>query len=207
MEYRSYLPLGFAGAFNKEEIPDIKTIFFVIGPIIAGEIDLDLLEFLHEKYNNRLGLDIQGFVRGIKNNKVQYFDLSEKEKLEIVSKIDYLKLDGTEAEILTNQSSLLKAGNELINLGPREVLITHKEGISLRTKNKSLFFPWKNKSSIGRTGRGDTAFISYMGSRITKTPEDSLRFSAALTSLKMEALEPFSLPLSAVEKLIKEEYL
>jgi len=206
MEYRSYEPLGFAGAFNREEIPDIKTKIFVIGPIIAGEIDLELLEFLSERYNGRLGLDIQGFLRGVKDNKMQYFSLTEKEKVEIISKVDYLKVDETEAKVLTNLSSLPKAGKQLINLGPKEVLITHQRGINLTIRDDSYFFPWKNKGSVGRTGRGDTAFISYLGSRITKSPEDSLKFSAALTSLKMELIEPFSLPLSAVEKLIKEEY-
>ena len=206
MEYRSYEPLGFAGAFNKEEIPDIKTKFFVIGSIIAGEIDLELLKYLTERYDGRLGLDIQGVIRGVKNSKMQYFSLTEKEKVEILSKVDYLKVDETEAKILTSLSSLPKAGKELIKLGPREVLITHKNGINLTLRDESYYFPWKNKSSVGRTGRGDTAFISYLGSRITKSPEDSLRFSAALTSLKMESIEPFSLHLGAVEKLIREEY-
>ncbi len=206
MEHRSYEPLGFAGAFKKEEIPDITIKFFVIGSIIAGEIDLELLEYLNERYNGRLGLDIQGFIRGLKDKKMQYFSLTEKEKVEIISKVDYLKVDETEAKFLTSLSSLPKAGKQLINLGPKEVLITHESGINLNLRDESYFFPWKNLSNIGRTGRGDTAFISYLGSRITKSPEDSLRFSAALTSLKMESIEPFSLPLSAVEKLIREEY-
>ena len=207
MEYRSYEPLGFAGAFKKEEIPDINTKFFVISPIIAGEIDLELLEYLHERYSGRLGLDIQGFIRGLKDSKMQYFKLTEKERIEIISKVDYLKVDEIEAKILTNLSSLPKAGKQLINLGPQEVLITHGSGINLSLKDESFFFPWKNKSSIGRTGRGDTSFISYLGSRINKSPEDSLRFCAALTSLKMESMEPFSLSLRAVEKLIKEKYM
>ena len=207
MESRSYEPLGFAGAFNKEEIPDIKTKFFVIGSIIAGEINLELLKYLNERYNGRLGLDIQGFIRGVKDSKMQNFSLTEKEKVEIISKVDYLKVDETEAKVLTNLSSLPKAGKELIKLGPREVLITHKNGINLTLRDESYYFPWKNISNIGRTGRGDTAFISYLGSRITKSPEDSLRFSAALTSLKMESIEPFSLQLSAVEKFVREEYV
>ena len=207
MEFRTYEPLGFAGAFKKEEIPDIKPKFFVIGSILAGEIDLELLEYLSERFDGKLGLDIQGFIRGLKGNKIQYFNLSEKEKVEIISKVDFLKVDETEAKVLTNLSSLPKAGKYLIKLGPKEVLITHENGINIRLLDKSYFFPWKNRGSVGRTGRGDTAFISYLGSRITKSPEESLRFSAALTSLKMEAIEPFSLPLSMVEKLIREEYV
>ncbi len=206
MEFRSYKPLGFAGAFTKEEIPEIDTKYFVIGPILAGEIDLELLEYLSEIYNGKLALDIQGFIRGLKGNKIQYYDLTEKEKVEIISKVNYLKLDTTEAKVLTNLSSVQKAAKILNKLGPKEVLITHAEGINVSVNNNSYFFPWKNKGSIGRTGRGDTAFISYLGSRITKNPEESLRFSAALTSLKMESIGPFSLPLSWVEKLIKKEY-
>lgn len=207
MEYRRYEPLGFAGAFKKEEIPDINTKFFVVGSILVGEINLELLEYLNERYSGKLGLDIQGFIRGLKGNEIQYYSLSVKEKVEIISKVDYLKVDEIEAKILTNLPSLRKAGKQLINLGPKEVLITHESGVNLSLKDESYFFPWKNKSSVGRTGRGDTAFISYLGSRITKSPKDSLRFSAALTSLKMESIEPFSLPLSLVEKLIREEYV
>jgi len=207
MEHRSYEQLGFAGAFNKEEIPEINTNFFVIGSIIAGEVDLELLEYLNKRYNGRIGLDIQGFIRGLKNEQVQYFTLTEKEKVEILSKVDYLKVDQTEAKVLTGLTSLSKAGKQLNKLGPKEVLITHQRGINLSLNDGMYFFPWKNKSKVGRTGRGDTAFISYLGSRISKSPEDSLRFSAALTSLKMEAIEPFSLPLSAVEKIIREEYV
>ena len=207
MEHRTYELLGFAGKFKKEEIPEINTKFFVIGSILAGEIDLELLEYLSERFEGKLGLDIQGFIRGLKGDKIQYFSLSEKEKVEIISKVDYLKVDETEAKVLTNLSSLIKAGKQLIKLGPKEVLITHENGININLKDESYYFPWKNKSSIGRTGRGDTAFVSYLGSRITKSPEDSLRFSAALTSLKMESIKPFSLPLSAVEKIIREEYV
>ncbi len=206
MEFRSYEPLGFAGAFTKDEIPEIDTKYFVIGPILAGEIDLELLEYLSEIYSGKLGLDIQGFIRGLKDNKIQYYDLSEKEKVEIISKVNFLKLDTTEAKVLTNLSSVRKAAKLLNKFGPKEVLITHEKGVNVSVNNNSYFFPWKNKGSIGRTGRGDTAFISYLGSRITKNPEESLRFSAALTSLKMESMGPFSLPLSRVEKLIKEEY-
>jgi len=206
MEFRSYKPLGFAGAFTKEEIPKIDTKYFVIGPILAGEIDIELLEYLSEIYSGKLGLDIQGFIRGLRDNKIQYYDLTEKEKVGIISKVNYLKLDTTEAKVLTNLSSIPKAAKLLNKFGPKEVLITHEKGVNVSVNNNSYFFPWKNKRSIGRTGRGDTAFISYLGSRITKNPEESLKFSAALTSLKMESMGPFSLPLSSVEKLIKEEY-
>ena len=206
MEYRDYEPLGFAGLFRKEEIPEINTKFFVIGPIIAGEVDLELLEYVKSKYPRNLCLDIQGFMRFRKDGRVFYSTLSQKEKKQTISNINVLKLDQTEAEILTNQKTIASAAKNLIQFGAKEILITHERGISIFTLTKSFFFPWKNTSSMGRTGRGDTAFISYLGSRITKDPEQSLKFAAALTSLKLEAPGPFNLPLYQVESLIKKEY-
>ncbi|MHA2125177.1 MAG: hypothetical protein ACXABO_03720 [Promethearchaeota archaeon] len=206
MEFRSYKPLGFAGLFTKEEIPDLKTRFFVIGPIIAGEIDLEVLEYLKGKYPENLCLDMQGFIRFRNKSEVYYSSLTHKEKKEIISKVKILKLDQVEAEILTNQESIEVAAKELIKYGPTEVLITHEKGLSVFLSKSSYFSPWKNKNSIGRTGRGDTAFISYLGSRLTRSPEQSVRFSAALTSIKLEIPGPFNLPLFQVEKLLKKEY-
>ncbi len=206
IEFRTYEPLGFAGLFKKEEIPNVNAKFFVIGPIIAGEIDLRLLDYLYKKYPEKLCLDIQGFIRLREQGKVFYRDLSENDKKEILSKVVVLKLDQKETEIITCQNDINIAAKQLAEFGPKEILITHEKGISVYTSNNSYFFPWKNKKSDGRTGRGDTAFISYLGSRLTRNPEESLKYAAALTSLKLEHPGPFMLPLYQVEELIKKEY-
>ncbi|MFX1322860.1 MAG: hypothetical protein ACFFAQ_14580 [Promethearchaeota archaeon] len=206
MEFRYYQPLGFAGLFKKEEIPTINTKYFVIGSIVSGEVNVQLLKFIHEKYPDKICLDIQGFIRVRENNKVFYKNISQDKKELILSKVKILKLDQTEVLILTNQKDITKASKELINLGPEEILITHERGITINASNNIYFFPWKNKRTLGRTGRGDTAFISYIGSRISKSPEEALKFSAALTSLKLESYGPFSLPLFQVYDLIEKEY-
>lgn len=206
MEFRSYEPLGFAGLFKQEEIISINSKFFVIGPITAGEVDLELLEYLKTRYSENLCLDIQGFIRFRDNKKVFYSPLTLKEKKVIISNINVLKVDQTEAEVLTDQKNIENAAKNLLKLGPKEILITHEDGISIFGNNFSYSFSWKNKSSMGRTGRGDTAFISYLGSRIKKNPEQSLKFAAALTSLKLETPGPFNLPRYQVETLIKKEY-
>ncbi len=206
MEFRDYQPLGFAGLFKKEDIPIIKTKYFVIGPIFSGEVNVRLLKYIHEKYPDKVCLDIQGFIRVREHNKVYYKEISKKKKELILSKVKILKLDQTEALILTNQKSITKASKELIDFGPEEILITHEKGITVNAMNNIHFFPWKNNHILGRTGRGDTAFISYIGSRISKSPEEALKFSAALTSLKLESPGPFSLPLFQVYDLIKKNY-
>ena len=206
MEFRTYESLGFAGLFKQEEIIDINAEFFVISSITAGEVDLELLKHLKTKYPENLCLDMQGFLRFRDNKKVIYSPLTLKEKKEIISNINVLKVDQIEAEVLTDQKNIKNAAKELLELGPREILVTHEDGISIFGNNFSYSFSWKNKSSLGRTGRGDTAFISYLGSRIKNNPEQSLKFAAALTSLKLETPGPFSLPRNHVETLIKKEY-
>ncbi|MHA1914336.1 MAG: hypothetical protein ACW986_12825 [Promethearchaeota archaeon] len=206
MEFRDYHPLGFAGLFKKEEIPDIKTKFFVIGPIMAGEIDLELLKYIKKKYPENLCIDMQGFIRFRNESKVFYSPIPIEKKREILSNVSVLKVDQTEAETLTDQKNFSKAAEDLLTFGPKEILITHEGGISLFSNSESFNFAWKNQDSLGRTGRGDTAFISYLGSRITQSPCESLKFAAALTSLKMELPGPFALPLYQVTSLIRKEY-
>ena len=206
IEHREYEPLGFAGLFKKQEIPEINTKYFVIAPIIAGEVDLGLVDYIYSRYPNKICLDIQGFIRKIEGKKAFYESISMEEKVRILSKVKILKIDQKEAEVLTNQKDINRATRELVELGPEEILVTHQKGITVNASDDIYFFPWKNKTAFGRTGRGDTAFISYLGARLTKTPEEALKFSAALTSLKLELPGPFSLPLDQVEKLIKEAY-
>jgi len=206
LERRICKPLGFAGQFTKEEIPDVQTSFFVVGPILAGEIDKSLLKVLYKKYPEKICLDIQGFIRTRKKDDIVFRGLSENDKRTILSKVRILKIDENEAEVLTNKKNIKEAAEDLINYGSNEILITHNKGISVYSKDISISFPWKCREIKGRTGRGDTAFVSYIGSRITKNINDSLKFAAALTSLKLESQGPFTLPLYQVENLIKNEY-
>ncbi len=207
MEFRDYRPLGFAGLFKKEEIPEFKSPpkFFVLGNIVAGEVNLELLDYLKTKFNN-ICLDIQGFIRFRDHGKVYYSPLSTKEKRRIMSDIFVLKLDQIEAKILTGRKNIEEAAKELAKFGPKEIIITHEKGISIYASKTLISFPWKNNNSIGRTGRGDTALISYIGSRLSNDHKESAKYAAALTSLKLESPRPFNLPLYQVEKLIKEKY-
>ncbi|MFW9827118.1 MAG: PfkB family carbohydrate kinase [Candidatus Thorarchaeota archaeon] len=207
MEFREYKPLGFAGSFKKEELPKFKKPpkYFLVGPIVAHEVDIDLLKHIKKKYRN-VCLDIQGFIRYVDHVKVFYKPLTLEEKKEIISNINVLKLDQTEAKILTGYKDFRKAAKDIAGFGPKEILITHEKGVSLYKSNEIYSFQWKSKNFFGRTGRGDTAFVSYLGSRINKDPEESLKFAAALTSLKLEKPGPFNLPIYRVEELIKNKY-
>lgn len=209
MEFRDYKPLGFAGSFSKTEIPELNPKYFVVGPILAGEVDLKLLNFLSNRFRHKICLDIQGFIRIREDDKIRYIKLNGSLQNEILSLVDILKVDQTELNILTDETSIMEGAFKLVKKHDhiKELLITHEEGISLLINNIYHTFPWKNRSSIGRTGRGDTAFISYLGARISNDAKSALKFSAALTSIKMESHGPFSLTLQDVENLVEQEYI
>ena len=135
MEFRKYKPLGFAGLFKKEEIPEFKPPpkFFVIGPIVTGEIDIELLEYIKSKYNN-ICLDIQGFTRYRDKKKVFYSPLSLKEKKQIISNINVLKLDQTEAGILTSHQII----DEPFKIESSSIKLPESPGLGLELKEQEL---------------------------------------------------------------------
>ncbi len=66
MDRRVCKPLGFAGPFLREEIPNLSAQVYLVVPIIAGEVNLLLLRNLAER--GPVGLDVQGFVRFREND-------------------------------------------------------------------------------------------------------------------------------------------
>ena len=51
--------------------------------------------------------------------------------------------------------------------------------------------PFVIRSLDGRKGRGDTCISAYLAGRLKSSPEDSCKFAAAVTSLKLEKEGPF----------------
>jgi sugar/nucleoside kinase (ribokinase family) len=73
-----------------------------------------------------------------------------------------------------------------------------------RVDGKTYFEKFSNKSVIGRTGRGDTTFAAYQSWRLSHDVPTSLKFAAALVSIKMETYGPFKGTLDDVYKRMAE---
>ena len=167
------------------------------------EIPLTVVKMLAQK-DSILAADIQSFLRVNDNGELTAKTWPEKE--EILSCIDVLKTDAVEAEILTGEKDIKKAAILIRELGPKEIIITHKDGVLVFAEeqfHQALFFP---RELIGRSGRGDTCLASYMAKRINSSPQESTICAAAVTSLKMEAEGPFRRSIDEVERLIQEKY-
>lgn len=193
-----------ADPFKPEHVQQIKAKVFLINASTRGEVDLEVVEVLQKK-NAMLAADVQGFVRTIdEQGKLKYDPWPGKEK--ILSKIQVLKTDAVEAEALTAEKDIRKAAISLAGMGPREIVLTHRDGLLVYADKQfyeALFLPTK---LIGRSGRGDTCIASYMAKRLTSSPAESTIWAAAVTSLKMEAEGPIRRKVEEVEKMIREKY-
>jgi sugar/nucleoside kinase (ribokinase family) len=71
-------------------------------------------------------------------------------------------------------------------------MITRADGALVRYEGKNYFAPFTNRGIAGRTGRGDTIFGAYLARRLDHGVADSLKFAAALMSIKVETPGPFT---------------
>lgn len=200
MDRRGCRPLGFAGPFRAEDIPPLDTRLWLIGPIIAGEVELPLLAALHGR-GVPLAMDIQGFIRVRMGDELLFRDWPEKETG--LRYITYLKVDSAEAEALTGLSDMRAAAAQLANWGPREIVLTHRDGLIVYAEGEYHEAPFRPRVIRGRTGRGDTTFATYLGKRLSAAPAEACRYAAAVVSLKLEEPGPFRRPLAEVEALLR----
>lgn len=139
-----------------------------------------------------LSVDMQNFVFQMDEETeiIHFRDVPEKK--EIVGMVDFVKLDAVEAKILTGADNLLDQADILESWGSAEIILTSSEGVLARSKGKSAFAKFTNKSTQGRMGRGDTVIGSYLSYRLDHSVEYSLGFAVAMTSIKLESPGPFT---------------
>ena len=192
-----------AGPFTSEEVEGVSARAFVIGGSVRGEVPLEVIEELRKK-EARVAIDLQGFVRVVRDGQFVFQDWPEKEK--VLGRVDVVKADAVEAELLTGESDMRAAAKKIAGLGPKEIVLTHKDGVLVydgRYYYAGRFYP---KKLMGRSGRGDTCIASYVARRLTAPPSEATIWAAAATSLKLETEGPFRRDIRDIEELIKNKY-
>jgi sugar/nucleoside kinase (ribokinase family) len=199
-----------AGPFTPEEVQDLRARAFVVGASMRGEVSLEVIAELAKK-DALLAADVQGFVRVARDGKLAYEAWPEREA--VLAHVDVLKADAVEAEMLTGSADVRSAAQLLADLGPSEIVLTHRDGVLVYARGRlheARFFP---RELVGRSGRGDTCVAAYVARRLTAvegrpagSPAEATVWAAAVTSLKMEAEGPFRQDVRAVEDLIRRRY-
>ncbi|MGE5615246.1 MAG: PfkB family carbohydrate kinase [Bacillota bacterium] len=194
-----------AGMISIDEMPEIRTRFMHLAGISDTEFDMDLILELKTKGYN-LSADMQSFVRKVNpvTKEISFGDVPEKK--EIARLLDKAKMDVVEARVLTGTDDLEKAAIIFESWGCPEVVITWAEGVLARADGITYYEKFSNSSVVGRTGRGDTTFAAYLSRRMDHDVGESLKFAAALASIKMESPGPFSGTLEDVLQRMKERH-
>ncbi len=198
MERRICKLIGFAGKMELDEIPDLPVKMIIVCGIIAGEVDLPVLEVLAQRAP--LALDVQAFVRVPEGDDLVFKPWPEM--VEGLRRVTYLKVDRAEAEHLTGETDLHAAAIKLASYGPKEVILTQSSGPTVFAGREFFRAPFSSRSLAGRTGRGDTCFSSYLGKRLTAGPKQATLWAAAVTSLKQEKPGPWMGPMAEAEALM-----
>ena len=194
-----------AGLIKIEDIPELESKNVHLAGISDSEFDMALIDGLKAR-GYRLSTDMQSFVRQITpvTHEINFGDVSNKK--EIISKMDVVKLDIIEAKVLTGADDLEAAALIVESWGCPEIVITHSQGVLARAGGKNYYEKFSNNSVVGRTGRGDTTFAAYLSWRLEHDVAESLKFAAALVSIKMETYGPFQGTLEDVLTRIKEKH-
>ena len=196
-------PLTFAGAFKEEHVTNIDSKVLHIGSLMAGEVSLGLVQYITKRFP-KASLDLQGFLRVRQGKELKFADWPDKE--EGLASIHTVKADSVEAEVITGENNLAIAARMIASWGPKEVIITHSEGLLVYAGGEVFEASFVIRSLDGRTGRGDTCIVAYLARRLTSSAEDSCKFAAAVTSLKLEKEGPFDRSFEDILDKIDRDY-
>ena len=194
-----------AGLISINDVPKLDSKCVHLAGISDTEFDMALMKGLKAR-GYSLSTDMQSFVRHVTSvtHDIEFSDVAGKN--EIAAMMDKLKLDIVEAKILTGTDDLEKAAIIVESWGCPEILITHSQGVLARVKGKTCYEKFSNSNVSGRTGRGDTTFAAYLSWRLNHDVAESLKFAAALVSIKMETPGPFKGTLEDVARRLKEKH-
>ena len=192
-----------AGRITPGEVEKLDARAAVIGSSLRGEVGVEVIRTLKDK-GMPVAADMQGFVRVLRGTELKYEPWDEMQST--LALIDVVKSDAAEAEFLTGESEIHKAAKVYANMGPREIVLTHKDGLLIYADGNLQEMGFYPERLEGRSGRGDTCIGTYMAMRLSMAPREAGVWAAAVTSLKMEDPGPFNRSREEVEELIRAKY-
>jgi sugar/nucleoside kinase (ribokinase family) len=191
-DHRTQRVLQKSDAFNAEQLKNVESSIFHLGPLLADDMPVEIIKKLSEK--GKVSLDVQGYLRKVENQKVYAIDWPEKK--EALQYVEILKANETEMAFLTGSTDVRKASKILFDWGVREIVITLGSRGSVifdgsHFYNVPAFSPIT--SVVDATGCGDTYMAGYLYQRQKgKGFRYAGEFAAAMATLKIESSGPFT---------------
>jgi sugar/nucleoside kinase (ribokinase family) len=181
---------------------EMEATIYHLGPLLADDIPVSLIKMLAAKA--RVSLDVQGYLREVRNENVYPIDWADK--LEALRYIDILKANEHEMEVLTGSSDVYTAARILNEWGVKEVVITLGSMGSVIYKEAVFYHipAYKPIAIVDATGCGDTYMAGYLYQRINGANiQEAGEFAAAMATLKIESSGPFTGNRQDVEEVLR----
>ncbi len=176
-------------ATDIEQVIALKPDVLHINPLWFGEFPPQLLPALRPRVKF-LAADAQGFLRVAgPGGRLGH---QKPADTQFLSGLDLFKVDAKEALVLTGETEPKAAARAVQALGPKIVLLTHRDGVCVCDAASLHQARFAGFTLEGRTGRGDTCTASFLGARSRGMDlKDSAAFAADITSRKMQYRGPY----------------
>ena len=195
--------LAKADPFTIQQLEHVDAKVFHLGSLLADDFPTEVVEYLSRK--GRVSIDVQGYLREVRDEKV--YPIDWKEKLKVLKHTYYLKVNETEMETITGLKDAHEAAKLIHAWGVTEVIITlGSEGSLVYVDDKFYEIPaYPPHEVVDATGCGDTYSAGYLYKRLQgATPTEAGKFAAAMCTIKLENNGPFNRSIEDVEKIIKK---
>ena len=195
--------LAKADPFTIQQLEHVDAKVFHLGSLLADDFPTEVVEYLSRK--GRVSIDVQGYLREVRDEKV--YPIDWKEKLKVLKHTYYLKVNETEMETITGLKDAHEAAKLIHAWGVTEVIITlGSEGSLVYVDDKFHEIPaYPPHEVVDATGCGDTYSAGYLYKRLQgATPTEAGKFAAAMCTIKLEHNGPFNRSIEDVEKIIKK---
>lgn len=196
---RNQRVLAKADPFTIQQLEHVDAKVFHLGSLLADDFPTEVVEYLSSK--GRVSIDVQGYLREVRDEKV--YPIDWKEKLKVLKHTYYLKVNETEMETITGLKDAHEAAKLIHAWGVTEVIITlGSEGSLVYVDDKFYEIPaYPPHEVVDATGCGDTYSAGYLYKRLQgATPTEAGKFAAAMCTIKLEHNGPFNRSIEDVEK-------
>ncbi|SEO56553.1 Sugar or nucleoside kinase, ribokinase family [Mucilaginibacter gossypiicola] len=190
-DHRTQRVLQKADPFTIEQLDEIRSRVYHLGPLLADDISVEFIKDLAQR--GKLSLDAQGYLRKVEDKNVVAVDWPEKR--EALQHIHILKVNEHEMEVLTGITDIHEGAKVLNEWGVNEVVVTlGSMGSVIYTDGVYYQIPaYKPVEVVDATGCGDTYMAGYLYQRAKgKGFQEAGEFAAAMASFKIESSGPFT---------------
>ena len=196
--------LAKADPFTVEEMAGLDARIYHLGSLLADDFSPEVVRCLSEK--GLVSLDVQGYLREVRGESVCAVEWKNKE--EILSMTDILKLNEQEMEIVTNSKDSRTVARLLSDIGVKEVVMTFGSyGSLIYAEGQFYEIPaYEPHEVVDATGCGDTYSTGYLYCRSQGIGyEESGKFAAAMCTKKLEHSGPFDGTLEEILEIKKSK--